>query len=861
LSTLPDHETNDSTRTYFQLAPDTIIGHYRIIEKIGAGGMGEVYLAEDTKLDRKVALKFLPQHLCQSSDCRARFTREAQATAKLSHPNIVTIFEVSDFNGRPFFAMEHVEGQTLKEVIAGKPLPLERVVEIGIQVCEGLQAAHEKGITHRDIKPANILIDSHGRARIVDFGLASVLGTDQLTKTGSTLGTIGYMSPEQVRGEKVDHRTDLFSLGVVLYEMIAGHSPFKADSEAATLRHVLDTVPEPLARYRSGVPAELDRIVFKALAKERGHRYQHADELSADLGALDQSVNQLHGSRGGKGRRAVSVGLALVILVALVIIRPWRFLDLHRSEVVPSHECVVIVPFRNLTGDPSLDALGKMVADWTSQSLLPTGLAEVVPTEKLPRRTEEMSVRSIVDSTGATIIVAGSYYKIGDSVQFQAQVINDQERFLQAIDPINCGSSRIMEGVEIVRQKLLGAVALALDERLTGTSLQQAKPPTFAAYQEYMQAREIARTDFDWVAAAGRYRHAYAMDTTFLEALLRACGSCFNANEYNRMDSLVQFLEVRRSRLSVLQQLKLDEWQAQLSGDGMMALESMRKASQLAPGYVYEWGYWAFRMNRLEECITALKRIDPTKGSMRDWMPYWVYLGASYHLLGKLDDEMAVVRQGRLLHPTNALLLDNEIRALAGRGEVAELNKRFVEMATLPSRGGFDLGREMRTAGAELRAHGYELPAMECFRQAIAWYEGRAPEKRATQRFEYAQALYLARRWSDAGSLYTELAKDTPTDPDLQGWLALVAAHTGDRSEAIRISDWLRDQKGPYQFGTLSYIRACIAAVLGDKEQAVQLLRESLEQGNYFNINYHRNVDFESLHEYPPFQELLRSKE
>jgi serine/threonine-protein kinase len=213
--------------------------------------MGEVYLAEDTQLDRKVALKFLPPHLCAEEDCRKRFKREAQAAAKLNHPNIITIHEVSDYQGRPFIAMEHIEGRSLREFSSGRELSFEQILELAIQICEGLNEAHESGVTHRDIKPSNILIDSHGRAKIVDFGLAAVKGTDQLTKTGSTMGTVGYMSPEQVRGNQVDHRSDLFSLGVVLYELITKQNPFKRDSEAATLKAVSDDTPHPVARYRS----------------------------------------------------------------------------------------------------------------------------------------------------------------------------------------------------------------------------------------------------------------------------------------------------------------------------------------------------------------------------------------------------------------------------------------------------------------------------------------------------------------------------------------------------------------------------------------------------------------------------------
>ncbi len=284
-----DRSDDDKTRSFTPLAAGTQVSHYRIVEKIGAGGMGEVYLAEDTKLNRNVALKFLPSHLCQDEDCRKRFKREAQAAAKLDHPNIIHVYEVSEFMGRPFFAMQHVEGLSLREFSSDKDPSIEQILELSIQICEGLNDAHEKGVTHRDIKPSNILIDSHGRAKIVDFGLASVVGTDQLTKTGSTLGTVGYMSPEQVQGKNVDHRSDLFSLGVVLYELITQQNPFKRDSEAATLKAVSDDLPEPIARFKSGLPDGLQAIIDKALEKDVKTRYQHADGMLSDLTRVKRS--------------------------------------------------------------------------------------------------------------------------------------------------------------------------------------------------------------------------------------------------------------------------------------------------------------------------------------------------------------------------------------------------------------------------------------------------------------------------------------------------------------------------------------------------------------------------------------------
>jgi len=312
---------DDPTRSITAIAAGTHISHYTILSKIGAGGMGEVYLAEDTELHRKVALKFLPAHLCPDEDCRKRFKREAQAAAKLDHPNIVAIHEVGEFQGRPFYAMQIIEGQSLKEVIAGKDLLVERILEIGIQICEGLQAAHDNGITHRDLKPSNILLDSHGRVRIVDFGLAAIRGSESLTKTGSTLGTIGYMSPEQVQGKEIDHRSDLFSLGVVLYELITKQSPFKRNSEAATLKAVSDDLPEPLARFKSGLPDELQPILDKALEKDVKLRYQHADGLLSDLVRVKQSLESGESTvsvsaAARKPKRSWSIA-AVVIIIAL----------------------------------------------------------------------------------------------------------------------------------------------------------------------------------------------------------------------------------------------------------------------------------------------------------------------------------------------------------------------------------------------------------------------------------------------------------------------------------------------------------------------------------------------------------------
>ena len=266
------------------------ISHYKITAKLGEGGMGEVYVATDLKLDREVALKFLPPHLSADPEFLSRFQHEAKAAAALSHPNIVTVYEFGEHEGRQFMALELVEGQTLEALIKSGDLPLPKCLETAIQICDGLAAAHHAGIIHRDIKPANILVDKSDRVRILDFGLAKSRRATTETRVGTTVGTVQYESPEQSRGEQVDHRSDIFSFGVVLYEMIAGRTPFPGEIVEAIRYAIAHEAPEPLARYRANVPDDLQRIVSKCLAKEPRARYQNIEEVPVDLRAIDLSA-------------------------------------------------------------------------------------------------------------------------------------------------------------------------------------------------------------------------------------------------------------------------------------------------------------------------------------------------------------------------------------------------------------------------------------------------------------------------------------------------------------------------------------------------------------------------------------------
>ncbi|HSP87179.1 MAG TPA: serine/threonine-protein kinase, partial [Ignavibacteriaceae bacterium] len=326
--------------------------HYKILEKLGEGGMGVVYKAEDTKLKREVAIKFLPHHISANEEERQRFEIEAQAAASLNHPNITTIHSIEEANEKVFIVMEYIDGIELKDKIKHGPIPTNEAINIAIQIAEGLETAHKKGIVHRDIKSQNIMITKDGKVKIMDFGLAKIGRGTQVTKIGSTVGTIAYMSPEQAKGDEVDHRTDIWSFGVVLYEMLTGKQPFKGDYDQAVIYSILNEEPE----YPGNISSELNSIINKALSKELKSRYQNISEMLSDLVELkNESVSKSYSQTAKiktdvKKKNKKWFSPAVIIIFVLFLSASYIYFNnlSGESETTSERKMIVVLPFENL---------------------------------------------------------------------------------------------------------------------------------------------------------------------------------------------------------------------------------------------------------------------------------------------------------------------------------------------------------------------------------------------------------------------------------------------------------------------------------------------------------------------------------
>jgi len=507
------------------------VSQYRIIEKLGEGGMGVVYKAEDIRLRRHAALKFLSPAALGTDRQKSRFMREAQAAAVLNHPNICTVYGIQEVEGRAFIEMTYIEGRTLAERIAAGPLEAHEVVRLGIQVAEGLRAAHANGVIHRDIKPANIMLTPDGRAVIMDFGLARRAGATTLTLEGTITGTAAYMSPEQARGDAIDHRTDLWSLGIVLYEALTGRRPFGSEYEQAAIYAILNEDPARLRTLKPDVPEELERIISRLLEKDPQRRYPTAAELLADLGALvsgtpisDTPITLAAGPvRWIRARIVIPVAATVVLVVAFLL-----------PEVLVSEpKPIAIIAFDNHTGSPEYDYLQEAIPNLLITSLEQSGYLRVTTRERLGDLkkqageeadgpiTQDLAFR-LCRMDGIEALVVGTFTRAGDVFATDVKVLDvESKQMLESASSRGRGPASILEKqIDELSRKISRGVGLS-ERRVAAfqQSIREVTTSSLEAYECYLKGREASEKQYH-LDAVGLLRRATEIDPEFAAAYL-----------------------------------------------------------------------------------------------------------------------------------------------------------------------------------------------------------------------------------------------------------------------------------------------------------------------------------------------------